>query len=517
MSVRASADEHEHRPNHLRGKRSMQEIEADQRRDRGRIGVTLCAVAAVLVVFGAVVGISRWRAWRRANQPKPMSVIIRSIERGPDPARVVAIRSLERDVRTPADFAAVLPALRRAIGDRSEAVRNVSAALIGETIIRLGGRRTPTDRGDPAVVALCPKAADALVPLLTDPSPILRMRAATSLQSAASAGRLDTPSPALVACLDDPDTGVRVAAAECLAAYRNGPELLIPTVLRRLPDENPFARRALLRTAFPFRLDPDHLPLLLESLDSKDRGVRYAATVGINHMGPHARPALPRILALLRQELDAPPPADPLERRERLENDIVFQATGAVGQLAPDDNPPPEAVPLLRRVLQDESPQRRNAAAWSLGVLGRNSAAAVPDLLAAYRAAGDDLELRTTIPFALAEITAGTPDAPHVLKALATAWKTAPPEQKTPLSKVLRRLGPEALDLVPELRDLPQDDGATPIRRLLYPRSRYEQPMRFGSDSTAGLGPVRTRPNAPKRVSNPGNPTAPAVPIPATR
>ena len=71
-------------------------------------------------------------------------------------------------------------------------------------------------------------------------------------------------------------------------------------------------------------------------------------------------------------------------------------------------------------------------AAWSLGILGRSAASAVPLLISTFEAAPESSDVvREVIAEALAEISRGTPDEDRVLASLAKAWKTAPKTQKT--------------------------------------------------------------------------------------
>ena len=413
---------------------------------------------------------------------KPIGVIVREIEQGDEARRAQAI-VLCREL-TGAELAQVFPHLIRAMKDESEMVRNAAATVVGDLSQRFSGE--------------APVAEEALTALLDDPSPALRARAAKSLGSIAASGRLDAPPPRLVACLDDEDEHVRSSTTEALFEYRKGPELIVPVALRRLPTEGKVAGNAFSDLFWHVRLEPSVLPLLIGGLSSEDTEVRLVCTAAINHMGREARPALPAILTLLRKELETPHPPDSLEDHDR----IIGMAAGAIGEVTSDGECPPGSVELLCEILQRRGGATRGSAAarpdspgpsakflepeeellaeavWSLGILGRSAAPAVPLLLSTFESAREASNLRGLTAESLAEISRGTPDEDRVLACLARAWKTSPQEQKAAIARALRRLSPKSEQLVAGLRQWPVDGTGSQIRRVRYPRSRRGFPVR---------------------------------------
>jgi hypothetical protein len=473
---------------------------------RERIGRAWVA-SPVLAVIVAAIGISLWlsprpdRARRRgapagpdggaaaaaaARPRKPIDAVIREIEQGDEAHRAQAI-GLTRVELTPAELAQVLPHLIRAMKDKSGTIRSVAASVVGNL-----GRPFPGDAR---------AAGEALTALLDDPSPALRAQAVTSLKAVAASGALDTPPARLVACLDDDDERVRACTVEALIEYPKGPELIVPVALRRIPSESSGSRRgggAFRAVFWHIRLEPSILPLLIEGLSSENTGACLCCTAAINHMGRNARPALPAILKLIRRELDSPHPGD-----DRTDPDILAMAAGAIGELTPDAAPPPGAVELLCDVVKRSSgagqksdpgrPPSTNPSAkaresaldfqlaeavWSLGILGRAAAPAVPLLLSTFESIPEGATLRGLTAEALAEIVRGTPDEDSVLASLAKAWKTAPKDQKPAMARALRRLGPKSEQLVPELTQLAPDKTGSQIRPVRYPRSRHGFPVR---------------------------------------
>ncbi len=418
---------------------------------------------------------------------KPIEVVIREIEQGEeaDRARVIGLTRVDL---TPDELRQVFPHLIRAMKDKSEAIRNVAASVVGNL-----PRPFPGDLR---------AAEQALAVLLDDPSPDLRLQAAISLRAIARGSSFDAPPPRLVECLDDDDARIRIWAADALIEYGQGPELIVPVALRRIASESPGARRAgdgYWHVFWKVRLEPSVLPQLIEGLSSDRTDICLLCTAAINHMGRDARPALPAILKLIRKELDSPHPGD-----HGTAPNILGMAAGAIGELTPDAPPPPGAVELLCEIVKRSGESARKLdpglsgspghwakdrereayfdelaeAAWSLGILNRAAAPSVPLLLSTFESTPEDVALRGTIAEALAEIVRGTPDEDHVLAVLARAWTTAPEPQKPALTRALRRLGSKAEQLVPELKTMPADQQGSQIRPVRYPRSRHGLPVR---------------------------------------
>jgi HEAT repeat protein len=436
-----------------------------------RIGKAWYVLTVLLVIATAI-----W-AFLLPKRParKPIQSIVSQLEHGDPSQRMATLRGLYVDVAGQIEFAQVLPYVIRATKDESEMVRHEAASVLGELTIRYGftfryGATGPrAGERDPVIAALCPEANEALAKLLDETSPTLRSRAAKSLGFVAEVGRLGAPPPRLLACLDDESEEVRAAAAGAVIAYRQGPELLVPVALRRIPGEGQVARESFMWVFWQVRLEPSVLPLLIDGLSSEHREVRLACTAAINHMGRGAGPGLPAILTVLRKELESPE-AHPM---------IIAMAAGAIGEISPDGDPDPGTIELLCRVLKGPGEERQAEAAWSLGIFGRSAASAVPLLIASFEAAPKAANsLRQVTAEALVEITRGTPDADRVITSLAKAWKTAPEQQQVVLARALRSLGPKSETFVPELKRLPADTTPSQIRRVRYPRTRFEEPVR---------------------------------------
>ena len=136
--------------------------------------------------------------------------------------------------------------------------------------------------------------------------------------------------------------------------------------------------------------------------------------------------------------------------------------------------------PWSEQRLRAQNEERLAEAVWSLGILGRSASPAVPTLFSVLETLRDtegNSNRRVTAE-ALAEITRGTPDEDSALAALAKAWSSATPQENPVFARALRSFGPKAEQFVPKLKRFPPDASRTQIRRLQYPRSPAEQPVR---------------------------------------
>ncbi len=473
---------------------------SEGRKRTGRVWTAWTALAVIVAAIGVYIvrspqadgmrqGILRMaraigRLAGKEDQPrKPIAEIVREIELGDEAQKAGTLVSLRYELKG-ADFARVFPYVIRATKDESEMVRNAAAYAIGDLVRRFSGDAKEVE--------------EPLTALLDDPSPALRATAARSLGQIPASDKLGAPPPRLVACLDDEAEQVRVSAIEALIEHPQGPEPIVPVALRRMPTESPVVRNAFTDVFWHVRLEPSVLPLLIEGLSSENVEIRRCCTGAINHMGREARPALPAILSLLRKELDTPRPDDSRDEQDF----IIGMAAGAIGEITSDGECPPGCVEILSEILQRPGKAKREAApahpgtpnssqrtlnpqeeclaeaVWSLGIIGRPAASAVPVLLSTFESAREVSNLRGGTAEALAEISRGTAEEDRVIGTLAKAWRTASQEQKPAITRALRRLGPKSEQILPELRRMPGDKDRSQIRRVRYPRSRHGFPER---------------------------------------
>jgi hypothetical protein len=463
---------------------------------RRKLWVGLIAVAAITTSIGLYIYHSPHtegtrtafvrfaRAVRRiagkdGHAKKPIEVVIQEIDHGDEVQRAQMIVGLSYELTEPAEIAQVFPHLISAVKGESTMVRDSVLSVLGAFVNRLAKNTPGPTHREFAGKAPGPSIEESLAGLLDDSSPTVRASAAGFFRTLAAIQRLDAPPPRLVACLDDESEKVRAAAAESLIEYGQGPELFLPVALRRLPTESPVAFGEFTRILWNIRFAPSALPLLIEGLSSENTLVCVTCATVINHMGLDAMPARAAVMALLRKELENP------DHRKDPKNygsvDIIEQASEALVHTSPDGDLLPGTVEILCEVLKQPNTVRQQAAAWSLGILGRTSAPAVPLLIKTFDEFPNDSKEprgefdRGTIALSLAEITRGTPDEDRVIASLAKAWKTAPLVLRNALAQALRSFGRKSEQLVPELREWPRQNGPSRIQRGRSPRSFLEQ------------------------------------------
>jgi len=95
-------------------------------------------------------------------------------------------------------------------------------------------------------------------------------------------------------------------------------------------------------------------------------------------------------------------------------------------------------VASATKALDFQTVMAMNEAIWSLGILDRSAASAVPLLLSTFEATP---EVRGWLAESLVEITRGTPNEDRVITSLASAWGTASQEQRAVFARSLRSLG----------------------------------------------------------------------------
>jgi len=241
-----------------------------------------------------------------------------------DEVRHAAVQGL-RDIGPEA-----LPILIEALGDSSWRVRKAALELVllapatDSLPLLIAGLRDEGNAGRrnssmEALVRLGPAAVPALAPLVADPDPDLRKFIVDAL------GNIDVPAvPALLrAALEDPEENVSAAAAEYLGRRRDA--AAVPALLRRLGERggwlmfgclkalgeigdasaapavtallgDPGLRKAALEALGRVGGDPS-VPHLLESLFSRDLGLRRVAALAVHRIQPRLGPAAAASLA----------------------------------------------------------------------------------------------------------------------------------------------------------------------------------------------------------------------------
>jgi HEAT repeat protein len=201
------------------------------------------------------------------------------------------------------------------------------------------------------------------------------------------------------------------------------------------------------------------LPIYLEALQSPSSGVWVPAVRALADLGPDAKPALPRLIELLKKNTPysfdlgttlgniGKPAAAPVARalcddpkNYRLQNVArkTFQVIG------------PAALPEVLPLLKHKDTQVRTVAASALQLLGPAAEPAVPDLIAFLD--NPDLNLRRTAVSTLQRIGPGAKKAVPVLVKLAGESRDL--SLKTTALRAIADIHPQAKEVVPLAEEL---------------------------------------------------------------
>jgi HEAT repeat protein len=371
-----------------------------------------------------------------------------------------------------------IPPLIVALGDADAQVRSEAAmalGYIGPDALKAG---SPDDmlRG----------AVTALLGLLKDPQPRVRVAAANALASIISSeksvGLIDhkaalvtlteslsdpdatvryaalgplalvapasggEPPQVLVDTLKDESAGTRASAVVALACFRRGLDPRIPSLLEMIEkDKDPAVREAFRRSAasiHPPAVSAAIIPTLIAALRSPDGQVRDMACRVLMTFGPEAREAIPALIAMAREEWSDSAVVD----RQILALDR--SAIQALPKIALETESAGQVIAVLSELIKETSPNRSAAAVAALGEIGPAAESAVPALIRAL--SGKRLPSDPVME-ALVRIAAGPTSARKVIAGLGGAVRTGRPEIQSATANVLGDFGPAAESAVPDL------------------------------------------------------------------
>ncbi len=280
--------------------------------------------------------------------------------------------------------------------------------------------------------------------------------------------------PALVLALEDGSWGVRANAACALGKIGSTSDGVIPALEACLDDTGPLVRMDVATALVRLGKAETGIPILMRSLKDPSRtSERAEAARRLAHLGPAAQPAIPALAEALKDEaeyarlgaaeafaiLGKPDEAVPVLidlLRNGRELRMREYAASALGQIGPAAE---AAVPALASALDTRDEDRREAAAEALGNIGPAAREAVPALSIALR--NRKAGLKRTAP-GLVDFDYEGADSESARKAAAVA---------------LGKIGSEAKDAIPALREALKDDSAH-VRRAAADALRE---IRYGS------------------------------------
>ncbi len=199
--------------------------------------------------------------------------------------------------------------------------------------------------------------------------------------------RIGPPAvPALREALKDPDSRVRVYAADALLGIGYEAKDAVPDLTEALKDKDNYVRasagealEAIGSRAY------EALPALKAALQDEEANVRYIAAKALAKMGSKSKDAVPALTATLKD-------SDGHVRA------AAAEAIGAIGREAKD------AVPSLTEALRDRSPYVRSAAATALGAIGADAKPAISRLVTLLETKKDNKYVRSAAAEALGKI-----------------------------------------------------------------------------------------------------------------
>jgi HEAT repeat protein len=270
------------------------------------------------------------------------------------------------------------------------------------------------------IVFLCTRLHPAI-----EHDPKVRQRAAKVLAALRPPASL--VMDAVIGGLYDKDDGVRLAVMDIVGAIAPHSRRAIPRLLQCVNDKNPVIRRRAIMGLASFEAEVEFaIPALVLALDDPDDGMlpkvvnmRGCAILALKRIGPDAEAVGMTLSTLLHAE------------------DQRIKAPGFIKQTKIDPKNE-KLLPFFVQVLKNKDyPQLRASAAYALGLLGRVSAAAVPDLVVALKEK-DQTKLaafRKAVIWALGEIGPPAKTAVSVLRELETD-ATIRPDVLTSLKKI---------------------------------------------------------------------------------
>ncbi len=284
-----------------------------------------------------------------------------------------------------------------------------------------------------AIEEIGPEAADAvpaLIGLLGDEDEQACSSASRAL------GLIGSPAiPALTEALRDPNPAIRGGAAGVFG-WRDWiddkAKLPVPTLLEAMQDEDAQVRVQIAYSlAGCVQADGDQvLVALIDALDDLNTEVRRAAVVSLGQLGERAAPAVPK----LRRLLDDSSPDDWWDLLP-----IIAEIGPGAADLVPD------LVGLL-----DETHFRRYSAARALGEIGPAAEEAVPALVAYLE--DRDMTFRAEVAKTLWQINRHPRAIPTLIDVLQHD------ESPDYVAEFLGRIGPQAAAAVPTLVERLEDE-----------------------------------------------------------
>jgi HEAT repeat protein len=295
-----------------------------------------------------------------------------------------------------------------------------------------------------ALAVIGAPAVPRLLEALKDKDPLLRRGAAWALGDMEKKAHRAVPALCIV-IEKDHDTDVRVHALFALRLIVPGAKGVVSTLLAAAKDPDEGVRAEAFHALSEIAPeDPAVVPLLAESLkDSRHPKLQDAASLALSKVGPKAIPALAEALGHADEAVRVGAVSALKEMQGNARRAVVIKPV----------------VPALTNALKDKNMRVRGAAAYTLGLIGRDAKGAASELV---RAMNETLELANRnndvdspigpiaeerravydIMYALRQI--GPPEAKPAVPALLKALKFRDELIKESAADALKEIDPQA-------------------------------------------------------------------------
>jgi HEAT repeat protein len=154
---------------------------------------------------------------------------------------------------------------------------------------------------------------------LKDKNPAARQEAARAL------GTIGQPAvPALIERLKDPDSDIRIAAADAIGRVGSDAREALPALDKAMKDPEPLVRQhaAYALTVVPSPNDQSVLPTLIDALQDRDPEVRRQVPMALARFGPAGKSALSGLNAAFVKEEDGQAKRNMKDAIDRIQSDV---------------------------------------------------------------------------------------------------------------------------------------------------------------------------------------------------
>ena len=229
-----------------------------------------------------------------------------------------------------------------------------------------------------------------------------------------------------------------------------------PELIAALGDESRRVRITAANALQSIRLKVGVVPDLMKALESPERDVRFRAAQLLGRVGPAAEPAIPALLAILKEPAD--PTASEMARDHAGEWDSVCGAAVSLSQISSSQ----EVIARLIEVVKSGTPERQNCRRPGAGRPGAESHRCRACMIAAYDRILNSDQQETGQNEIVKSIGRIAPYSPSVIAAVAILIRALDSRDwvvRQGAAQALGNFGEDAAGARAKLRDIEQNDS----------------------------------------------------------